>query len=256
LAETVRKYRTWSARSQELTLRAIERSARRTHSHSKRPAWRKLVPALVIMLGLFLAWRYTPLSDVITASNVIKWARTVGSTPWAPFAIVAAYCVAAFTMFPRPLITLLCVIAYGPWLGASLAMGGIMASALSVYFAGRALPDTTLHELGGEKLEKTGRMLRKHGVAAALAVSIVPVAPFPMVGMTAGAAKVRLWHFLTGVSLGMLPGTIATAVFTNQVLAALDEDGEVNLWLVAGVVIVLIALILIVRRWFAKMQSD
>ena len=73
---------------------------------------------------------------------------------------------------------------------------------------------STLRELGGEKLEKTGRMLRKHGVSAALAVSIVPVAPFPMVGMTAGAAKVRLWHFLTGVSLGMLPGTIATAVFT------------------------------------------
>lgn len=256
MAETVRKYRTWSARSQELTLRAIERSARRTHTRSKRPAWRKVVVALVVMLGLFLAWRYTPLSDVITASNVIKWARTVGSTPWAPFAIVAAYCIAAFTMFPRPLLTLLCVIAYGPWLGASLAMGGIMASAVAVYYAGRALPDTTLRELGGEKLEKTGKMLRKHGVAAALAVSIVPVAPFPMVGMTAGAANVRLWHFLTGVSLGMLPGTVATAVFTDQVLAALDEEGEVNLWLVAGVVIVLISLILIVRRWFAKMENN
>jgi uncharacterized membrane protein YdjX (TVP38/TMEM64 family) len=256
LAETVKKYRTWSARSQELTLRAIERSARRTHKRSSRPTWQKIVPALVVMLGLFLAWRYTPLADVITASNVVKWARTVGSIPWAPFAIVAAYSVAAFTMFPRPLITLLCVIAYGPWLGASLAITGIVASAIAVYFAGRALPDSTLRELGGEKLEKTGRMLRKHGVSAALAVSIVPVAPFPMVGMTAGAAKVRLWHFLTGVCLGMLPGTIATAVFTDQVLAALDDEGEVNLWLVAGVVAVLIALILYVRRWFAKMEDD
>lgn len=256
MVETVRKYRTWSARSQELTLRAIERSARRTDTRSKRPFWRKLVPALVIMLGLFLAWRYTPLADILTASNVIKWARALGSTTWAPFAIVAAYCVAAFTMFPRPLITLICVIAYGPWLGVSLALGGIIASALSVYYAGRALPDTTLRELGGEKLEKTGKTLRKHGVAAALAVSIVPVAPFPLVGMTAGAAKVRLWHFLTGVSLGMLPGTIATAVFTDQVLAALDDEGDVNLWLVAGVVVVLITLIMIVRRWFAKMDSD
>jgi hypothetical protein len=54
----------------------------------------------------------------------------------------------------------------------------------------------------------------------------------------------------------MLPGTTATAVFTNQVLAALDDEGEVNLWLVAGVVVVLISFILIVRRWFAKMENN
>jgi phospholipase D1/2 len=254
LAETVRKYRTWSARSQVLTLRAIERCARRTHVHSERPVWRKLVPALVVMLGLFLAWRYTPLADVLTATNVIRWARVVGSLNWAPFAIVAGYCVAAFVMFPRPLITLLCVIAYGPWIGVALSMTGIVASALAVYYAGRALPDSTLRELGGDKLERTGKTLREHGVLAALAVSIVPIAPFPLVGMTAGAAKIRLWHFLVGVALGMSPGTLATAVFTNQVLAALDDEAKVNYWLVAGVVLVLAALIVSVRRWLAKIS--
>ena len=255
MAETVRKYRTWSARSQVLTQRAIERCARTTHVRAGRPVWRKLVLPVVIMLGLFLAWRYTPLADIITATNVIKWSRVVGSLSWAPFAIVAAYCVAAFVMFPRPLITLLCVIAYGPWVGAALAMAGIVASALGVYYAGRALPDSTLRELGGDKLERTGKTLREHGVLAALAVSIVPVAPFPLVGMTAGAAKVRLWHFLTGVAIGMMPGTLATAVFTNQVLAALDDEADVNYWLVAGVVLVLAALIFIVKRWLDKISK-
>ena len=252
MAETVRKYRAWSARSQALTLRAIERSARRSRLRAERPAWQKLVVPLVIVLALFIAWRYTPLQDVLTSANVIKWSRTVGSIWWAPFAIVAVYVLAAFTMFPRPLITLLCVIAYGPWLGASLAMTGILASAVAVYYAGRALPDSTLRELGGQKLERTGELLRKHGVAAALGVSIIPVGPFPLVGMTAGAAKVKLWHFLTGVGLGMLPGTIATAVFTNQVLQALDDEGEVNLWLVAGVVVVLAVVFVLVRRWFKR----
>ena len=255
MAETVRKYRTWRERSHVLTLRAIERCARRTHVRSERSVWRKLIPPLVIMLGLFLAWRYTPLADIITAANVIKWSRLVGSLEWAPFAIVAAYVVAAFVMFPRPLITLLCVIAYGPWIGVALSMTGIVASALAVYYAGRALPDSTLRELGGDKLERTGKTLREHGVVAALAVSIVPVAPFPLVGMTAGAAKVRLWHFLVGVALGMTPGTLATAVFTNEVLAALDDEGQVNYWLVAGVVLVFAVLIFLVKRWLAKISK-
>lgn len=230
-------------------------SARRTSTRHGRPLWQKVVPPLVIVLGLFLAWRFTPLADVLTARNVVQWARAAGRMRASPLLMIGAYVVSAFIMFPRPILTLLSVIAYGPLPGFIVSMAGITASATAVYFAGRAVPKETLRKYGGEKLERTARALRKHGVIAALAVSIVPVAPFPLVGMTAGAARVKLWQYLTGVTLGMLPGTVATALFTNQLLAALDEEADVNYWIVAAAVIVLIVLVLIVRRWLKKLNA-
>lgn len=255
MATRARKKRpAWAAKGQALTVSAITHAALRTSRRKERPGWLKIIPVLVVVLGLFLAWRYTPLSEALTAESIVQWARRVGRMHWSAVFVVLAYVVAAFVMFPRPLLTLLSIIAYGAWAGFGVAMVGIVCSAVAVYYAGRALPKSTLHDLGGDKLEGVGKTLRKHGVLAALAVSIVPVAPFPLVGMTAGAAGVRLWQFLIGVTLGMLPGTIATAVFTEQVLAALDDEADVNYWIVAAVVAVFAVLFVIVKRWFARVH--
>ena len=70
------------------------------------PAWGKIALIAAVVFGLTLVWRYTPLADVITAQRVIDWARSVGDVWWAPIVVIAAYSPAAFTMFPRPLITL------------------------------------------------------------------------------------------------------------------------------------------------------
>jgi uncharacterized membrane protein YdjX (TVP38/TMEM64 family) len=239
----------------ELTTTTLARSAKRTSTRHARPLWKKVVPFLVVVLVLFLAWRFTPLADVLTARNVVRWARAVGSVRGSELLMIIAFVLSAFVMFPRPVLTLLSIIAYGALAGFGVSMGGILASATAVYFAGRAVPKDTLDEHGGAQLERTVKTLRKHGVLAAFAVSIVPVAPFPLIGMTAGAARVKLWQYLTGVMLGMLPGTVATALFTNQLLAALDEEAEVNYWIVAAALLVLAALIVIVKRWLQKIHK-
>jgi uncharacterized membrane protein YdjX (TVP38/TMEM64 family) len=83
--------------------------------------------------------RYTPLSELITPERIIGWARAIREMRWAPIIVIAAYTPAAFLMFPRPLLTLLTVIAFGPWHGFAYGMTGIIAAALATYYAGRAL---------------------------------------------------------------------------------------------------------------------
>jgi phospholipase D1/2 len=249
-----RKKQSWRARCAAFTRGTLTRSAHRRKRKQTRPAWQKIVPLAVLVLALYLAWRYTPLSEALTAHAVVAWAREAGRNPWSPVILTAAYVAAAFVMFPRPLLTLLSIIAYGPWLGFAVSMVGIVLSAAAVYYAGRSLPADTLHDLGGDTLERVGETLRRHGILAALAVSIVPVAPFPLVGMTAGAAGIGLWQFLVGVCVGMTPGTMATALFTDQVLAALDDEAEVNYWVIAGVVVVLALLIYLVKRWLTSVH--
>lgn len=215
-------------------------------------AWKKLAIFAAVLLALFLAWRFTPLADAITMDRISALARTVGRAPWSPFVLALAYAPASFVMFPRPLLTLFAVIAYGPWLGFATAFGGIALAELVAYGAGRALPEKTIKGFAGDKLARTRTELRKHGVSASFAFSIVPVAPAPVVGMVAGAARMRLWQFLLGSMLGMLPGVLATTLFAGEIAKMFDDAEQINWWIVGGVVVGFAAVMLIVRAWVRR----
>jgi len=204
---------------------------------------------------MFLAWRYTPLAEVITTDNVLAFARQTRDAKWSPLIVLLVYTPAAFVLFPRPLITLFAVIAYGPWVGFAIAMTGIMLSAVAVYYTGRTLPDETLRELAGDKAKRATEALRGRGFVASLAVSIAPVAPFPVIGMVAGHAGVPVFQYLGGTAVGMLPGTLATTVFARELAKVLDDPSQINYWIVAGIVLFFVGLTFGVRRWLVGVQG-
>jgi uncharacterized membrane protein YdjX (TVP38/TMEM64 family) len=72
--------------------------------------------------------------------------------------------------------------------------------------------------------------------------------------MVAGQCRVKLWHYVTGTMAGMLPGTIATTLFADQLANALYDPASINYWVVAAVILVLIALMFFSRRLFSRMQ--
>ena len=117
---------------------------------------------------------------------------------------------------------------------------------------GRTLPTDTVRKLAGDKLNEMTEVLRKRGLLAIFAVRIVPVAPFAIEGMVAGRIHIKLWHYTLGTVLGMLPGTLTTTIFGDQIQVALVDPSRINYWLVGGVVVFFIGLILFVRRWFVK----
>jgi phospholipase D1/2 len=216
------------------------------------PQWGKLVAIVLACAALAAAWRYTPLSEYVTAQRIIGWARAVRETSWAPFVVVFIYTPAAFVMFPRPLLTLLTVIAFGPWLGFAYGMAGILLSALATYYAGRTMKTATVKRLAGDEFDHVRRVLREHGLAAMTALRIVPAAPFALEGILAGAMRIRLWHYMVGTLIGMTPGVLATSVFGEQLTRALEDPSTINWWLVAAVVIAFAVLTWLVRRWFAR----
>jgi uncharacterized membrane protein YdjX (TVP38/TMEM64 family) len=168
--------------------------------------------------------------------------------PWAPLIVVAIYTPSAFLMFPRPLLTLLTVIAFGPWLGFVYGMAGILLSALATYYAGVLLPPRWVERAAGRNFKPVADSLRRHGVLAVTAVRLVPVAPFAVEGAIAGGLRINLWHYELGTFLGMLPGVLATTVFGDQLAAWLEDPEKISLWVIAGVVVFLAATALFARR--------
>ncbi len=225
-----------------------ERPATTAPEPSRRSRWIKLVGALICLGVLFGLWRFTPLREIVTADAVRHWAETFGRQPWAPLAILLAYTPASVIMFPRPLITLAAVVAFGPWLGSVYALGGIELAALSGYFAGWGVSRDRLRRIGGRSLDALSARLRSGGLAVMVLVRLLPVAPFVVVSLFAGAARVGLTAFVLGTAIGMAPGLIGMAVFGAQVGGALSGDGHFNIWLIAGVIAVIAVTSLLARR--------
>lgn len=231
----------------------VESTAPGDLPHGREPRFR----GLVLRLGLFVLalagaaalWRYSPLAEYLEPSQVIAWARQFAGQPWAPLVILAAYTPACLVMFPRPLITLAAVVAFGPLTGGAYALAGILLAAFVTYVAGRALPRRTVRQITGHGLNRIAETLRRRGLLAVTALRLVPLAPFAVEGLIAGAIRIRLWHFMLGSAIGLLPGTLATTVFGREIGAALEGSSSISYGLIAGIVLVMVILTLLVRWW-------
>ena len=216
--------------------------------------WLKAFAGVLACVGLLALWRYTPLAALASPERIIGWAEDFASRPWAPLAVLAAYTPASFTLFPRPLITLFAVVAFGPWLGAGYALAGILVAATANYFVGSLMGRDTVRRIAGARLNRLSEMLRSKGLLAMTAVRLVPLAPFAVVGLVAGAIRIRLAHFAGGTALGMLPGAMVTTIFGDQLAAGLIDPSRINYALIAVVAAVFVAGVFAVRRWLWKTQ--
>jgi uncharacterized membrane protein YdjX (TVP38/TMEM64 family) len=216
------------------------------------PDWKKLGIYAAVLVALAAAWRYTPLKDFLSAGNLRDWARAVRETPWAPYALVLSYTPASLVMFPRPILTLVAILAFGIAWGMTYSVAGTMIAALATYYAGRFVSKQRIKRLAGDGFEPASKMLRRHGVIAMFALNQVPVPPFFVQGLIAGAAKVNVWHYALGSLLGQAPGIVAWIFFGREVRATIEGTKDISWWQVALIVGAMLAFTFVVRRWFAR----
>jgi len=210
---------------------------------------------LLVAFALAAVWRWTPLKDIVTAEAVLDWVESFSGKWWAPIALAAAYTPASVVMFPRPLLTLAAVLAFGMWEGLGISLAGVVVNGLVFYFIGRQMPKEKLDRLGGPKLKRVGKLLHKDGLIAVTTVGLLPVAPFAVEALAFGALRLKLWHVVPGIVLAMLPGIIATVLLGDQLAAALSHERSINRGVILGVIVAMAAIVLLTRRWWKKLQA-
>jgi uncharacterized membrane protein YdjX (TVP38/TMEM64 family) len=135
-------------------------------------------------------------------------------------------------------------------------MLGIELSAWLTFIAGKRLDKDAVRRVAGAKLNDIIQVLRTRGLLAITALRLVPLAPFAVEGVVAGAIRVKLWHFMLGTAIGILPGTLASTVFGDQLQAAMEDPTKVNYWLIGAVLLFLGAATWWVRRWLVNSAAN
>lgn len=213
----------------------------------RRPAWGKIAIAALVMAALAGAWRFSPLADYLTPHRLAEWARAARASRWAPILLILAYTPAAFVLFPRPLLTVIAVIAFGAWLGFAYAIVGILGAALATYFVGRYMPRHVVRRIVGDLLDEAAPIFRGHAVIGVFAANMVPVPPFGVQGVIAGCMRLSVWQYALGTLLSVLPTGMMIAFFGHQLSAGLQ--GDASLWLLTLPLAGMAIFAFLGRRW-------
>ena len=208
----------------------------------------RLALALVLLAGLAAAWRFTPLSRWIDPEVLQDAAAPLRDSIWAPLAVLLAYVLGGFLMVPVLLLIVAGGIVFGPWRGFVYGVLGSLASALSGYGVGRALGREGVRRLAGSRLNRVSAGLARLGTLAVAAVRLVPVAPFMIVNLIAGAVHIRLRQYVAGTLLGMTPGILILTVFGHGLVDLTHRPTAGGLLLAGGVAGLAVALSAWIRR--------
>ncbi len=207
---------------------------------------------LLITLGaLAAAWRWTALGGLVNLESITAWGASVRDADTAPLWVVGAFLLAGITCFPVTVLILAIAYAFDPLLAIVCSLLGCLASAIFLYAIGYQLGRKNVVRFAGRRLNRINRLISKHGALAVAAVRMLPVAPYSMVNLAAGAVHVPFRDFVFGTFLGMSPGVLGITLLESQLEQTIESPSAMTLAILGGTLLIMLAGIFGFRRWFA-----
>lgn len=165
---------------------------------------------------------------------------------------ILVFTVTAYLGAPQFVLIGACVVAFGPEVGFWWSWIATIVSGAATYWTGRFSSAEAKKRFGGATGGRFTRFMGKNGFLASLVVRFVPTAPFVVVNMAFGAARVGFLAFLAGLAVGVLPKTAIVAFAGDGIMDALEGRlGSAALMGVAAIALWFFGVVLI-RRWIRK----
>lgn len=189
---------------------------------------------IVLLLLIAVSWRWTPLGEWLDADRLASLLALFES-PWVRF-FTSAGLIAVATLLMVPLTPLIVASALllGPWLGFASSMTGALMSAAGGFAMGERMGGQLLERYRESRVHRLSKRLSSRGILAVAVLRLVPVAPYTVVNLVAGASHLQLGRFLIGTAIGIVPGIAALTWFSDSLYRAVTEPGAQSIGVLAG----------------------
>ena len=209
----------------------------------------------VLVVGLALLWQYTSLAEHVSIDATRAWIERVRSSGFlVPVLLLVTYVVGGLVAFPVMALNAATAIAFGPWLGFTYALAGSMASAIATFGIGKRLGSGAMRRFSSGIVYQASRAISDRGFLAVLSCRLIPVAPFTVINLVAGALPIRFADYLMATLLGMVPGIAVLAAFGYQIERVLESPSAGNVVLLGVLVAIWIALGFVFNRLLRRMR--
>ncbi|GHC17305.1 TVP38/TMEM64 family protein [Aidingimonas halophila] len=212
---------------------------------------------VIVLIAIGASWQWLAFHQHLDAQSLITLAQGSLSwrhASWAILVIMAIYASASLIMFPLSILVAATGLLFGPLWGFLYALGGTLSASIVTYWVGRRLGREALLRYGGQHLHGASRYFAKRGIRTMTIVNLLPLAPFTLTNMMAGAFHLRFFDYLIGSIVGIIPGLVGITLLGSQAgeLATAEDRGEF-IWAMAGLVAGL-ALLYTVKRYATYRQ--
>ena len=197
--------------------------------------------ALALML-LALIWAFSPISRVANPEAVAAAMAVISASPWQFAIVLGCFLGAGLVVFPMLLLIIACAAVFGPLLGFVYSSAGLLASAALNYAIGTWLGrELLLKMLGGRRFDSMRSALIRRGLITTAVVRAIPMSPFALVSVVAGASDIGFLDYLIGTAIGIMVPVVLLTVATEQTSRLLTEPSAIQLALLVGVIALWIA---------------
>jgi uncharacterized membrane protein YdjX (TVP38/TMEM64 family) len=210
---------------------------------------------VLLVAALAAAWRWSPLAEWLELSRLLAYAEEFERSPLAPFVTVGAFVLGGLVVAPVTVLITATVLAFGPLHGFLYSFIGMTLSAMLTFFIGRLMGRQVV-ERWSRRLHRLSRQLATKGVLAVVAVRVLPVAPFTVVNMIAGATHIRTKDFLLGTVIGELPGLIGLSIFVDQITSTIRHPGPGSYAVLTGSAVLIVGGVWLLRRWLGRRTGE
>ena len=193
------------------------------------------IVALALML-LALIWGFTPIYRLANPEAVASAMAVISASPWRLAVVIGCFLGAGLIVFPMLLLIIACAAVFGPGWGFVYSSVGLLASAALNYAIGTWLGREVLLNTLGRRFDSTRSALMRRGLVTTAVVRAIPMSPFALVSVVAGAIDIRFLDYLIGTSIGIMAPVILLTVATDQTSRLLTEPSAIQVALLVGVI--------------------
>ncbi len=183
----------------------------------------KFAILLLLVVGGFLAARYTPLAEYLKIEKIQGYLDQVRGLWWAPAALVGTIVVLGSLGLPATPFIVAGAAIFGAVWGTVWNWVGIFLSSLTGFLLARLLGREFVERIGGNKLQRAEKLLHRRGFMPLIAIRFLPV-PFTLVNAAAAVVGVKLPKFLLAAAIGLLPPIAILTYFSSALLEAATGD--------------------------------
>lgn len=206
----------------------------------------------LLIVGVAAAWHWTPLGEYVNLKSLTNATRRIDALPLAPLWILLCYVAAAVIAVPITLLIATTGLVFGAGWGSAYAFAGTIIAASVSYLLGQWLGRDAVRKLAGARVNRLSERVARRGIVAVVVLRLLPVAPFAIVNLVAGASHLRMRDFLIGTLLGMGPGILLTVAFAHQLVASLRHPTIGSFAVLIGIGAVLIGVSILLQRFLGR----
>jgi phospholipase D1/2 len=201
----------------------------------------KLGTVALVLVVLALIWGFTPISRLANPEAVAAAMSVISASPWRFAIVLGCFLGAGLVVFPMLLLIIACAAVFGPVSGLVYSSAGLLASAALNYAIGTWLGRDLLVAALGRRFDASRSALMRRGLLATAVVRAIPMSPFALVSVVAGASDIRFFDYLMGTAIGIMVPVVLVTVATEQASRLLTEPSVGQLVMLGGVIALWIA---------------